>query len=144
MRPGSHWKPTIFLLPASTQPRLWGCLEYFKKSGRQLIRGLGTEEGTKALQKLVILSQFPASAVILYLGILIYFPEYHSHLILSGDDAADRTFWVQQFQDQPTGAPIQYKGQDQCAPGIIIATSRTSAQGLTLHRSKHIVLLEVD
>ncbi|GAT26351.1 LOW QUALITY PROTEIN: hypothetical protein RIB2604_02100270 [Aspergillus luchuensis] len=77
------------------------------------------------------------------MGILIYFPEYHSHLILSGDDAADRTFWVQQFQDQPTGAPIQYKGQDQCAPGIIIATSRTSAQGLTLHRSKHIVLLEV-
>lgn len=36
MRPGSHWKPTIFLLPASTQPRLWGCLEYFKKSGRQV------------------------------------------------------------------------------------------------------------
>ncbi|PWY73441.1 hypothetical protein BO83DRAFT_388802 [Aspergillus eucalypticola CBS 122712] len=54
----SQWAKNIdMLLEGST------CWQYLVK----LIRGLRTEEGTNALQKLVVLSEFPSSAVVLYL-----------------------------------------------------------------------------
>lgn len=39
---------------------------------------------------------------------------------------------------------LTHKNCTEHAPGIIVATSRTSGQGLTLHRAAHLILMEVD
>ncbi|KAI9034751.1 uncharacterized protein KD926_006030, partial [Aspergillus affinis] len=64
---------------------------------QQIIDGLGIESDTGQPRKIVILSQYPTVAVIVYLAICKYYPAHHPYLGLR--NAADRSFWVDKFQE---------------------------------------------
>ncbi|KAI9034734.1 uncharacterized protein KD926_006349, partial [Aspergillus affinis] len=109
---------------------------------QRIIDGLGIESDTGQPRKIVILSQYPTVAVIVYLAICKHYPAHHPYLGLR--NAADRSFWVDKFQELPTGASLIYKNEPARSPGIFVATTNTSSRGLTLTRAASLILMEVD
>ncbi|THC90065.1 hypothetical protein EYZ11_010481 [Aspergillus tanneri] len=108
---------------------------------REVIDGLGMEDNSNAPRKLVILTQYPTTAVILSLALRRFYPHMFPKLMLAS--TPKRFELVRAFQEGRAGEMVNV-GDEFQSPGILVATTKTTATGLTLHRAAHLILFEVD